>query len=114
MRRVAAPRLTRRLTLEAPTALADGGGGAGAGWVALGTLWAELKPSSGREGVLAERAVATVTHRVAVRHAPEASPRRPRPEQRLRLGSRVFDVLAVAEHPRSGYLTVWAREGVVS
>lgn len=108
------PVLTRRLTLEVRAGVPDGGGGERTAWAALGTLWAELRPSRGRESVIAAREASSVTHRLAVRHASPGSPRRPHPEQRMRLGARVFDVVAVAEHEVPGYLTVWVREGVVS
>ncbi|MFD1344539.1 head-tail adaptor protein, partial [Litorisediminicola beolgyonensis] len=46
---MSAPRLTQALGLETPTRQSDGAGGFTEGWQALGTLWAELTPRSGRD-----------------------------------------------------------------
>ena len=56
-------------------------------------------------------AVAQVAYRITVRGATQGSPRRPLPEQRLREGSRVFNILAVTERdPQGHYLVCFARE----
>ena len=106
------PRLTRRLTLEALSHTPDGGGGLHSAWVPLGTLWADVRASNAREVRAAGRTGSRVTHVVMVRNAPDASPRRPEPEQRFRLGPRVFDIRGVAEaHGHDGFLTCWCEEG---
>ena len=71
-------RLTRALVLEDPQEVADGAGGFGVTWVALGTLWAEVRPGAGREAAGEEVLVATTLTRIFVRGAPEGTPRRPR------------------------------------
>ena len=51
---------------------------------------------------------------VLVRGAPVGSAARPRPEQRLREGERIFDILTVTEHDPAGrYLEIVAEEGVM-
>jgi len=103
--------LNRRLVLEDPVEAADGAGGLTVSWVPLGVIWGEVKPSSGREVDGEEVVIATVGFRITVRGAAVGSPQRPRPEQRLRDGVRVFVVLAVTERDLSGaYLTCFARE----
>ena len=105
--------LTRSMVLEAPQRVADGAGGFTLTWVALGTLWAELQPGAGRETVGTEVLFAAVPYRITVRGAPVGSPSRPKPEQRLRDGSRVFTILAVSERDSQGrHLTCFAREEV--
>jgi len=42
-----APRLNRKLELEAPVRTADGAGGYTETWAALGSLWAEVTARSG-------------------------------------------------------------------
>ncbi|NTT86353.1 head-tail adaptor protein [Tabrizicola fusiformis] len=104
-------RLTRALVLEDPQEVADGAGGFGVTWVALGTLWAEVRPGAGREAAGEEVLVATTLTRIFVRGAPEGSPRRPRPEQRFREGDRIFTILAVAETDSEGrHLVCHSRE----
>lgn len=103
--------LNRRLVLEDPVEVADGAGGLSVVWMPLGVVWGEVKPMSGREVSGEEVVLATVGYRITVRGAGVGSPQRPRPDQRLRDGSRVFVVLAVTERDPSGaFLTCHARE----
>jgi head-tail adaptor len=99
--------------LEAPERVADGAGGFATTWVVLGTLWAEVKPGTGRERAAELMTVATMSYRITVRAAPEGAPSRPSPEQRFRAGSRIFRILAVTEaDPEARYLTCFAQEEV--
>lgn len=107
------PRLDRRMVLEGPTRVADGAGGFTLAWAVRGVLWAALKPGSGREVAGEEVLVAETPYRIMVRGAPVGSDARPKPEDRLRDGVRVFTILAVTEaDPRGQYLTCFAREEV--
>ncbi len=109
------PVLNRKLVLETPERVADGAGGFTESWVALGELWAQMKPDTGAERAGEFVTLASVPWRIVVRAAPDGSARRPRPEQRLVLGVRVFRILAVAEYDAAGhYLTCFAREEVVA
>ncbi|MCV3271136.1 phage head closure protein [Roseobacter sinensis] len=110
---MSAPRLNRQLVLEAPQRLDDGAGGYVETWQALGTLWAEVKPRSGRERALSETAVSAMSYRITVRGAPFGDAQRPVPDQRFREGARLFLIEAVAEGDASGrYLTCFATEEV--
>lgn len=105
------PVLNRRLVLEAPQRAADGAGGFSQSWVALGTLWAEVKPGSGREIAGQGGALSRVPYRITVRGAPAGAASRPKAEQRFREGERLFHILAVAERDGRGhYLTCFAEE----
>ncbi len=105
--------LSRAMVLEAPQRVADGAGGFTLTWVAQGTLWAEVLPGSGREAAGTEVVFAAVPYRITVRGAPVGSTARPKPEQRLRDGTRVFTILAVSERdPQGRYLQCFAREEV--
>lgn len=106
------PRLSTRLTLEAPRRIADGGGGWQVVWDVLGTLWAEIRSSGARERVSGEREIARITHRVTIRAAEVGSDRRPAAEQRFRKGGRTYAIRGVTEaDDRDGYLTCWVEEG---
>ena len=106
------PRLSTRLTLETPQRIADGGGGWQIAWAVLGTLWAEIRPSSARERVSGEREISRITHRVTIRVAEVGSDRRPTAEQRFRKGSRTYAIRGVTEADDHGaYLTCWVEEG---
>ena len=105
--------LNRRMELEALTRLPDGAGGYTENWTTQGVLWAEVSSRTGRERFGDEVTISTVPYRITVRAAAEGAPSRPRPDQRLREGNRVFRILAVAERdPEGRFLTCYAREEV--
>lgn len=108
---MSALRLNRRLVLEQKTQVPDGAGGFTTHWAALGTLWAELRPGTGRVVAGEEVTLATVSCRITLRGAPHGAPSRPVPGQRFREGARVFAILAVTERDSAGqFLTCFARE----
>jgi len=105
--------LNRPLVLEAAASLPDGAGGLVLNWVALGTLWAEVRPGAGRERLGPIAPEGEMLFRVYTRAAPPASPQRPRPDQRFRDGARVFRILAVGEADAAGaFLVAVCREEV--
>lgn len=108
---MSAPRLNRRLILEAPVRLPDGAGGYATGWEALGVHWAEIRPGTGREAAGVAIALSQVPLRIAVRAAPHGAQARPVADQRFREGARLFTILAVTESdPEGRYLTCHAIE----
>lgn len=99
------------LILETPERLPDGMGGHRTQWRVLGTLWAHMQAASAREARGEVGASALARWRLVVPGARAGDPRRPRPGQRLRMGSRLFTVEAVVEADGAGRrLTVWTRE----
>lgn len=103
--------LNRRLVLETPAQVDDGAGGFALTWVQQGVLWGEVIAGAGSESAGVEVGLSKVAYRITVRGAAVGSPARPRPDQRLTDGSRVFLILAVTERDASGlYLTCFARE----
>lgn len=109
------PDLRRKLTLEALDRVPDGGGGFRETWVALGTLWGEVKAGTGKESADEFLTLSSVPYRITVRSSPPGSLSRPKPDQRFREGNRVFRILAVADADiRGRYLTCFTREEEVS
>ncbi|MFT7059343.1 MAG: head-tail adaptor [Pseudorhodobacter sp.] len=105
--------LSRLLELEAATQLPDGMGGFALAWAAIGTLWAEVLPGTGRETAGEEVVFSTVPYRITVRAAPQSAPSRPKAGQRFRDGTRLFTILAVTERDKAGrYLVCFAREEI--
>lgn len=105
------PHLRRRLLLEEPERLPDGAGGFAETWLTLGTLWAEVTPLHGREVASGGTLLSENGHRIVIRAAPEGAAMRPRPDQRLRDGARIFTILAVTERDPGGrFLTCLTRE----
>ncbi|MFQ1700663.1 head-tail adaptor protein [Loktanella agnita] len=109
------PNLNRSLTLEAPLRAGDGAGGFVSDWQALGILWAEVKPGSGRETAAFAATVSRVRYRITVRAAPYGAPSRPVAGQRFREGTRVFAIQAVSERDADPhYLVCHVEEEMVS
>ncbi|KGJ04814.1 head-tail adaptor [Paracoccus halophilus] len=109
------PRLTVPLTIESPVREADGMGGYELRWRDIGKIWAEMRSGAGGERFAEVGAQSVVTWRITVRAAPAGDPRRPRPEQRLRMGegadARRFKIEAVAEKDAGGrWLVCVAKE----
>lgn len=112
---MSAPVLSRRLVLEAPVRVPDGAGGVIESWASLGTLWADVRPRSGRERAQAGETVSSMGYRIVVRGAPVGSVQRPAPEQRFRDGARLYRIRAVAEQEPAGrYITCFADEEVAA
>lgn len=107
-------RLLRRLVLESAETSPDGSGGFSVAWVPEGTLWADVTARTSREDLIGGAARPRTKYRIIVRGAPDGAPSRPRPDQRLREGARVYDILAVTERDAAGrYLEILAEEGVL-
>ncbi len=98
-------RLNRKLELEAPVRSGDGAGGFSGTWTVLGTHWGAVEPGAGRlergEGFPRSR----VAYRVTIRAVPPTSVSRPKPGQRFRDGTRVFDIRAVRDSSDARFLT---------
>lgn len=105
--------LSRKLVLERPVSTPDGAGGFARRWEALGTLWADMRISSGRARDGGEISLSQARYRVTLRGAPVGAPMRPTPECRFRDGARIFRIDAVAEADRLGrYLLCHVTEEV--
>ena len=110
-----ARRLTVPLVIETPIREADGMGGFRLVWRDIGRIWAEMRSGAGGERFAEVGARSVVSWRITVRAALAGDPRRPRPEQRLRMGegpaARRFRIEAVSEVDRQGrWLTCIAKE----
>lgn len=108
-----APNLSHLLVLEQATRVPDGAGGFSSVWAEVCNHYAEITSGAGRQTAGEEVFLSQVPYRITLRVAPAGSAARPRPEQRLRLDTRVFTILAVAERDSSGkYLVCFSREEV--
>jgi head-tail adaptor len=105
-------RLTRPLTLEVAQRAGDGAGGYAEAWHALGTVWAEVRPGSGRAGDAMGAAVSVQPLRIVVRGVPQGHDLRPVPGMRFRDGARLYRLLAVTEADASGRYLICAAEEV--
>lgn len=105
--------LRRALVLETLERTPDGMGGFVEAWTARGTLWAEVRPGTGRELMREEVTGSAVPLRITVRGAPIGAPSRPEAGNRFREGGRTYRIVAVSERdPEGRYLTCFAVEEV--
>lgn len=111
---MAMPLLNRRFVLEAKDSQPDGQGGFDLTWTSLGTLWGELRGMTGQDRDREGAALALASYRVTLRSAAPGSQQRPEAGQRLRDGSRIFEILAVVDRDVEGrWLTCFCREEAV-
>lgn len=104
-------RLNVALTLETPDRVADGLGGFQLIWRAEGRLWANLRAVGGDQRLAEVGPSSVASWQITVRAAPMGDARRPRADQRFRLGTRVFRIQSVAESDAVGrYLNCLAKE----
>jgi SPP1 family predicted phage head-tail adaptor len=92
MNKTSVAAMRQRLTLEEVTAVADGAGGSIVSWVLVAEVWAAIHPRSGVERVAAGGIEVRVTHEITIRHRPGVVP-----QQRFRLGARIFDIKTVID-----------------
>ena len=109
-----AVRLTRALVLESAVRSGDGAGGFSESWQALGTVWADVRPGSGRGGEVLGVAVPVQPMRIMVRGVPQGHVMRPKAGMRFRDGVRLYRVLAVTEADGTGRHLVCAAEEVTA
>jgi SPP1 family predicted phage head-tail adaptor len=84
--------LRQRLTLEELSRVADGGGGFTETWIAVATLFANVRPVAGEERVEADRLAGRVTHEIVLRYRPGIVP-----AMRFRQDTRIFHILAAID-----------------
>jgi SPP1 family predicted phage head-tail adaptor len=97
--------LRERMTLEEPARVSDGAGGWVLSWIAVADIWGLVRPLSGRERLRADQRAGRVSHEVFIRDRPGIVP-----AMRLRIGSRLLDILAVLPTERRSRLKCLCEE----
>lgn len=110
-----APKLNRKLALQRPELVADDAGGFAETWQTLGTLWAEVRPGTGRERARHNLPRSQVPLQIFVRAMPIEAASRPIAGQRFIEGNRIYKIDAVTEKDVNGrYLLCHAQEELVT
>lgn len=81
-----------RLTLEVPLRSSDGSGGATRTFTAVADVWAAIRTQAGNESFDADRLGSRITHTIWIRYRDGL-----KPDQRFRLGTRVFELRSVID-----------------
>ena len=106
--------LNRKLTLETMIRTDDGAGGFIESWQDLGTLWGDVSSRKGRYVTGQGGAMSQMAFQIVLRGAPVGHSNRPRPGQKLRMGTRVFRIHAVTEEEPSGMYLICETEEEVA
>lgn len=94
-----AGRLRHRVELQRATDAIDAYGDTTPTWATLATVWAAVEPISGREYFLAQQTNSEVSTRITIRAVPGVILT---PKDRIRWGSRLFDLQAVIDRDERG------------
>ncbi len=84
--------LRHRIVIERLERTSDGAGGSTTEWTPIAEVWAAIWSRSADENFTLDRVAGTATHDVWIRHRADV-----RPEMRIRLGVRIFDILGVID-----------------
>jgi SPP1 family predicted phage head-tail adaptor len=87
--------MNRRLTLEAPVAVADGTGGTTVTWQPVAKLWAEVQSRLGDKRQWAEALTSEATHLIRIRRTRQLAS-----NMRFTEGARIFEIRSVIEDGR--------------
>lgn len=85
-----ASRLTRRIAIEEPVDIPDGGGGFIRSWQHVADVWAEIIPVRGREAFSASQRIGVVNYRITLRYVAGITT-----AMRVVYAGRYFDISAV-------------------
>jgi SPP1 family predicted phage head-tail adaptor len=84
--------MRHRLAIEAPVDTPDGAGGATRSWTTVALIWAALEPIGNDVRFAAGRPEQATTHRITMRWRSDLDG-----GKRLRMGTRIFQILACAD-----------------
>jgi len=100
--------LRERIIIQSESLTPDGLGGFSTAWIDDVTLWAQIKPKTGREALEAMQVRNMQMYDVIIRYRTGITPK-----QRISWGSRIFNIRAVMnKDEREKYLTLVCEEGV--
>lgn len=92
----------RRITIQKPATTVDEFGQiVGSGWTDVATVWASIRPISGREKLRAGSVESTLSHTVMVLYQPIFMPPLTVDAWRIKFGSRLFNIIS-AHSPSEG------------
>jgi SPP1 family predicted phage head-tail adaptor len=86
--------LRSRISFQQATLTDDGAGGRSRAWVTIGSAWAGIEPWKGNENITADQLRAAATFRVVTRYRTDIAITA---KLRILYGSRVFEILSIAD-----------------
>lgn len=102
--------LDQRVTIQQESRVEDEGGGAVVTWVDVATVWAEVKPLSGRERLHGQQLESRINYRVTIRRRSDITA-----AMRLVWRGQAMQIRAIPDAgPRALYLTLDCESGVAT
>ena len=100
--------IRKRIVIEQRSTAQDTFGGQVTTWSVVATVWAGIRPMSGRELITAQAVQSEVTHQIIMRYQAGIAAR-----MRVRHDGRLFNILAVLDqNERHRQLTLLCQEGL--
>lgn len=97
-----AGQLDQRIALQRLTRIPDGGGGYAEDWQTYATVWAYVRPMSGRERYQAQQLEAAANYRITIRYRADIDP-----ADRILWRGKILNIRFIANAgPRDLYLTL--------
>jgi SPP1 family predicted phage head-tail adaptor len=104
--------LRQRVSLQAEQRTSDTAGGYALAWTTLATVWANIKPITGKEVLAAGRLETRITHKITVRWRKDLTIT---PDMRALVHDRVFSIRAVInENESNRWATLLVEEGAAA
>lgn len=101
-------KLRHRIELQSYTTTTDAVGQQVKSWVTYDTVWAWIRPLSGKEIMNAQQAVAEITHKVTIRYQSELAV-----THRIKFGTRYFNINFIANYDeRNEFMEIMCKERV--
>ena len=102
--------MDKRITFEQVAETPDGGGGFTNAWSTVATVWASVKPISGREKFQAEQMETPIAHKVICRYRSDITTK-----NRFTYDGRTFNILDVIDlEERKAFLKIMADSGTAT
>lgn len=101
-------KLRHRIKFQTLALTADGQGGSSEAWSDFAEVWAELKPTSGRERLFAQRIEDIYSHKITIRKLNGIST-----TMRIAFGARIFQIKSIQKDVESNFwMTILTEEKV--
>jgi len=102
--------LRHQITLQGQGSTRDTGGGISAGFTTIATVYADIKPKSGKEVYKQGKLIGSVSHEITVRYRTDISN-----GSRIKIANKLFNIRAIINvDERDRFLKLLCEEGVAT
>jgi len=102
--------MRHQITLQGQGSTRDSGGGISAGWSTIASVYADIKPKSGKEVYAQGKLVGSVSHEITVRYRTDITN-----ASRISFDSKLFNIRAIINvDERDRFLKLLCEQGVAT